>query len=776
MIRKSGKFYITTLSLIFILCGCELSSDQSNSGSLIESISNLESINGSQEYLNSPFVAAGDRVYLVGHQDGSFPDLGWHIDGEMGGLWDHPIKLMDGFSLNISDTKGLDWCLDAADSFTNYAFGNLHSFSGEQVEVQRFQFVPEGREGIVIEYAIENKTDASISLTLNFTGHVDLRPTWLAERKNIVDGTDEGEFDPSFNGYVVKDSSNPWYLVFGSQEVADASEPSCSMERKGNGRDFSLKSEVELAAKSKRYFRYYIAGSYTSEKEALTTFEALKNDSQDLLDKKVEQYDQLNSTNQLLSGDKGIDQMYRWIKYNTQWLVRDVPEFGRGVSAGIPDYPWWFGTDNAYILQGLASAGFHEEALNTIDLIMKFSRNENGNGKIVHEVSSNGIVFNPGNLNTTPSFISALWKVYEWTGNERIIDEYYEDIIKGIEWIEGMDKDQNGYPDGAGMMEIHGLDSEMIDVVAYLYQAYTAAANFAEIKGDADLSDRYNRQAEMLKEKINSEWWVPEANSFADFRSSHEKFMETLIATKIRIDTLEGLSQEILESMKKEVDTRMRQANTMHKSEEIAPYVIHHNWVVNTPMEVGAASTENALVALETAKDYRSRFGMYVTGVDKKEEQEEATKWKAFSYVSAVMTLPTGVQAISEAAYGDSDDALEYLKMLENSFSYALPGSMYEVSPDFGMIAQGWNIYAVAVPIVDHFFGIKPQAFHKKITISPQMPAAWNEAKLDQVKIGDNEISISFERNGTQELYKINQKLDWKIEFNGGDNQQAIIN
>ena len=41
-------------------------------------------IRGNPAYLASPFVTAGDRVYMVGHQDGSFPDLGWHIAGEMG--------------------------------------------------------------------------------------------------------------------------------------------------------------------------------------------------------------------------------------------------------------------------------------------------------------------------------------------------------------------------------------------------------------------------------------------------------------------------------------------------------------------------------------------------------------------------------------------------------------------------------------------------------------------------------------------------------------------
>jgi len=28
---------------------------------------------GKKDYLNSPMVTAGDRVYMVGHQNGSFP-------------------------------------------------------------------------------------------------------------------------------------------------------------------------------------------------------------------------------------------------------------------------------------------------------------------------------------------------------------------------------------------------------------------------------------------------------------------------------------------------------------------------------------------------------------------------------------------------------------------------------------------------------------------------------------------------------------------------------
>ena len=755
--------YTLFLPLLLLLSQCA----QKKGTSLLEIAKQSESIEGNSDYLESPYVTAGDRVYMVGLQDGSFPDLGWHIDGEMGGIWDHPIKLMDGFSILILE-EDMVWNVGPADSFENLPFGNIHSFRKDSLTVQQFQFVPEGVEGLIVELSVENNSNTTKELELVFTGHVDLRPTWLAERDDITDGEDEGSYDEQTSTFTVKDAQNPWFVTFGSDNAFGISRKGISIDRKGKGSDYSLESGLSITPKQKEVIRFFITGSYESEEKAKRNYQVLTKDPFKLLEAKKAYYDRLNTQNRLSSNDEKIDQLLRWTKYNTQWLVRDVPEIGRGVSAGIPDYPWWFGTDNAYILQGMASAGLHEEALETIDLMIDLSRKENGNGKIVHEVSSNGIVFNPGNLNTTPTFIHALWKVYAWTGNEKIINEYYPDVVKGIQWIESMDKDGNGYPDGAGMMEIHGLHSEMIDVVAYLAQAYAAAANFASVKGDDSLATQYVSKYELLVEKIDSEWWVEEANSYADFRSSREEALELIDAAIIRADTIDKpWSVKELEETKRKVEAA--------PDHLLQGFVVHHNWVVNTPMEVGVADPTKAKKALKTAENYQNRFGIFVTGIDRNEDQEKAEKWKAFSYVGAVMTLPTGVQAISEANYGNPDQAFEYLKMLENSFSYALPGSMYEVSPDFGMIAQGWNIYAVAVPIVDHFFGIKPFAPGKIIVIQPNMPSQLNEAELAKVLIGENEISILFRRDGDKERFEITQKLDWEIVFEGSAHQVGII-
>ena len=127
---------------------------------------------------------------------------------------------------------------------------------------------------------------------------------------------------------------------------------------------------------------------------------------------------------------------------------------------------------------------------------------------------------------------------------------------------------------------------------------------------------------------------------------------------------------------------------------------------------------------------------------------------------------PTGVQAIAEARYGTADAALEYLKMLQNSFGYALPGSMYEVSPDFGMIVQAWNIYALAVPVTTEFFGIYPKAFDQQVFFQPDMPSAWESAKLEGIRVGDNVISINYRQTEGEITYVVEQSQpEWTIVF-----------
>jgi glycogen debranching enzyme len=441
-----------------------------------------------------------------------------------------------------------------------------------------------------------------------------------------------------------------------------------------------------------------------------------------------------------------------------------VEGIGRGITAGMPDYPWFFGGDMTYSLQGLISSGRKDVAYSTIDLIAKLSEKTNGNGRIVHEVSSNGSVFNPGNVNETPQFASLIYKVYCWTGDRAFLDKYFPLVEKGLEWLMQQDKDHNLIPDGNGMMEIHGLDSEMIDVAAYSAKAYLDASKMASELGRADLSRQYAASYEAIRSKINSDFWVPSANSFADFRGTKA---QALSLTKEAIERAKGLKNdwavEELQALEKKIaadpDTSKR------------GFVLHHNWVVNTPMETGLANPEKASQALKTAEKFRNKFGMYVTGIDRSANSEKAESYAAkvgkseFTYTGTVMTLPTGVQAISENKYGHPNEAYDLVQRMLRTFSFALPGSIYEVSPDYGMMTQAWNSFAFEVPVIQQFFGLQPLAYKKEIHIQPSWPDSLTSGSIKQVQIGDNSVAVSYERKAHKSTYILQQKKNWTIYF-----------
>ncbi|HAZ24826.1 MAG TPA: glycogen debranching protein, partial [Algoriphagus sp.] len=245
-----------------------------------------------------------------------------------------------------------------------------------------------------------------------------------------------------------------------------------------------------------------------------------------------------------------------------------------------------------------------------------------------------------------------------------------------------------------------------------------------------------------------------EFGSYADFIGTADEAIHLIDGAIIRADTLnKPWAVEELKATKSKLSTLPK--------DQKQGLVLYHNWVVNTPMEVGVADPEKAQIALKTGRKYTNPFGVFVTGIDRDEsaelEEGSFTGSKVFSYTGAVMTLPTGVSAIGENNYGNPDQALDYLKRMTRSFGFALPGSIYEVSPDYGMFTQAWNLYSYAIPIVTQFFGIKPYAGNKVIHIRPQMPSDWEEAKIERVKVGENEITVTYEKKGKNLIIEVNQ-------------------
>ena len=729
----------------------------------------LEYIDGKSEYLESPYVTAGSRLYMVGHQDGTFPDLGWHVKDEMGGIWDHPIKLLDGFAASLIDKSSGDvYCLDQAESFRNYPFAGQHRYQWEEkdIAISRLQFVPDDVEGLVVEYEIRNDGESSLELDMDFIAQFDLRPVWLGERTGMEDHADLVEYDQEADVLIARDSVNSWFSVVGSgvSSTGPVEEVSCKSERVGLGVDAGLSYSLSIPAGGVKSLSFTITGSYNSQEEAIATYEQISGSYIEMFREKKQKYSTIRKRADLEIPDKDVQEMYTWTKYANDWLTKEIPGMGRGITAGIPDYPWMFGLDHAYTIQAILCAGEHQLAKEAIEMMFELSEKENGNGRMIHEVSTNGAVYNPGLVIETPIMISTVWEYYLWTGDKELLEKLYPLIQSGLEWLMEQDRDGNMYPDGYGAVEIHGLDAEMIDVIAYTQQAFQDAASVAEVLGDSAKFDEYSNIAEELLGRINNDWWVESMGSFADFRASKQKSLELIDEAIERADTL-GKPWSVK-------DLRQVRDQIVNSDEGLSAWAFYHNWVVMTPMSLGIAEEEKALKALETARKYTNRFGAYVTGIDREEESGDEGSFadskskQEFNYVGAVMTLPTGVQAVAESTYGNTEEAFELIQKLRNSFSYAAPGSIYEVSPDYGMLVQAWNLYGMSVPIVKHFFGIKPEAGSQKITIEPDFPQDWIKANLNDLPVGDRYLTYAKFDSGPSTYYSFNMSEDgWTINL-----------
>ena len=84
-----------------------------------------------------------------------------------------------------------------------------------------------------------------------------------------------------------------------------------------------------------------------NETEIQENLRVAKENLKDLYEQKRLRYEEIDRTAAITIPDTLLMTAYQWGKYNSDWLVRDVPGLGNAMSAGLPDYPWFFSNDQS---------------------------------------------------------------------------------------------------------------------------------------------------------------------------------------------------------------------------------------------------------------------------------------------------------------------------------------------------------------------------------------------------------------------------------------------
>ena len=122
----------------------------------------------SSNLTNRRYVAAGDRAYDLGSEDGRYPAMGFHTRGEMGGIWTPPIKLLDGIWFGING----QW-IGPATSFTSgFGYAQMALPKTNGLQITRTDFAPDGRRAV--EFGLTLTASNSAPFTLDVDAHSEL--------------------------------------------------------------------------------------------------------------------------------------------------------------------------------------------------------------------------------------------------------------------------------------------------------------------------------------------------------------------------------------------------------------------------------------------------------------------------------------------------------------------------------------------------------------------------------------------------------------------------
>jgi hypothetical protein len=744
---------------------------------LDEASNNLPHIEGKKNNADYLYTTAGNRLYCIGSQNGSFPDVGFHVAGEMGGIWQQPIKLMDGFGFTIKDIPSGRLLIPVFDQFTAYSFASKFRYpvEGENITVIQTQFVPDNLPVLVVEYTIQNTSAQHRKIGFDLYATVNLLPVWLAERIHLKDGADTLIATDNKNKIqLFKDGLNDWYTGIGIENNYARFGEVIKTANKANRVTTTITLQCDLDAGDAQTIRFYISGSTVAGGEVVNNITQVKNKLAILFDQKKMRFEQLEQTASIHVPDSLLQTAYDWGKYATDWLQRDVPGLGKGLSAGLPDYPWFFSNDQAATFMALTGTIQPQLFYNSFRFLKTISDKTNNNsGQIIHEVSDNGVVYNKGNMQESQLHIIAAWQIFEWTGNRDFLQENYAFAKRTWAWLQQHDTNHNGYIEGYGGTEIEGLNDEMLDVQINTFRFLEVLSQMASFFKDDKPAKEYAAQAMQLKININKDWWIESEHCYADFLTTKEK------ALHIIDDALAKRVTPERNNWAKEKLTNLK-ASILDNTYDSNGYLVYYNTSILEPATEGMVDTARARKMIQKASFFTNKFGTYIAGIERPDDvtidERPFQKDSTFTYNRAVM--PAGSSGLIQAAarYGMPDTALKYMHQTLNTFSFATPGTMYEVSPDYGMFVQAWNISCLNIPLIQYFFGVNPDAVKKEITVHLQMPSQWKNASIKNLLVGNTKLSIQYKKmNNLVTCIIQSSEPGWKIHLLTDKGSRTIL-
>jgi hypothetical protein len=738
------------------------------------------------------YDVASERARTIGFQDGRFYANGWHITGEMGGVWSEPLKLVDGVWFGV----GSQWVGPATRFTSGWGYAKFDLPATDGLRLERTDFAPDGTRASLFGLTLTNTRGNARNVTVKVDAHSELMTEYPWGFTGVVPNAadnlpDSAAFDEQAGALVFRDvgqlphpnapqhdyaalvasptapiagetgkSQNEYRGPQGTNVCTGQEMPSlCDDGPFGKGKGGQLRYRLSVPGGGSTTLWVAVAGSDEGLAAARRELDAALQDPAGQLAAKVAERERWGAFTQLsLPGDRRLEQAVDWGKQNILDLTRVAEDLqirwtdqgtqfpppagsvarARWVGAGFPDYPWMFATDGEYTAYASVAVGQFEAIKDHLRGLRDVSEILNdGSGVVVHEVVSDGAIWF-GHDSRRPN------GAYNFNTDELV--KFPRAVALVWRWT----------GDNAFRDDLYDFSKRTMRYV--VERLDTDRDGWPEGSGNVE---RGGMGAEKLD---NAVYLIAGLQDLADMARSKN---DTATA-----DWASGVARGLQDRF----EATWWMPSTSQYADSIDTLPVggpndqqqDKHWIGVTPMEAGIAALEHADTALaerETNCYSGSRpynLGLFHTGCGGGENgQGERT----------IFGLNTAIQAVGEGNYGrlgpgrqqrytDAEAEPMFGQPYTDGTPDEQPGALPEIlpSPDFGanidrcwtcraMFVQAWGHYGTAWPVVHQQLGVRPDLGRARLEVVPQLPPGQSSLAGSNIRLAGGSLDVSAARS-----------------------------
>ena len=645
---------------------------------------------------SKPFTVAGEYGAIFGDQSGVFE------------AWIYPVKLLSAFSITAEladypvpiDVTAHAAAIEVAPAMTTI------TYSHAAFTVKQHMFAPRGKAGAVVLFEI----DSVRPMHLTFRFKPEMLRAWPAPNF----GTPGAEWVTN-GGYYVLHTDNQH---FSGLVAMPRTEPGILAPYQERPHTYPTEFKLAFDPKTDSGLFFPLIFALSDKKQNLDRLAELNKSIPELYAKTRDHYTHFFDTR--LSSetpDPEFDRALRWAAIAIdQGKVRFHDEAGlvagyyESADSARPGYGWFFGRDSLWTSYAINGYGDFDLTRTALEFLI---RRQRADGKMMHEFAQSADLVDwkstpyfYASADSTPLFVMAMEDYVNVSADMAFLRRHWDAVRRAYAFTRAHDSDGDGIyenTEGTGWVESWPptMPHQEIYLAALDQQSADSMSRLAALMNDASLAADAHKKAEEIRAKLEPEYY-----------DSGDKFY----------------------AFSRNAD------GTQDRTATIYPAVA---WWTSRLALPRADAMLDRWASPEFSTDWGTR-----------DISERTSFYDPISYhQGSIWPLFTGWVSLAEYRAGRT--LAGYAHLMQNaqltwaqdlgSVTELLSGDLYQ---PLGRSSshQVWSSAMVVTPALRGLFGLDWDALHHTLRLAPNLPAAWDGAKLHNVALGNSRIELQYTR------------------------------